>query len=77
MSAKILLARKLRNETRAHSILVGDTGFYWRDLPAEEYADALLGWLAEQGYAWPEPTVRAVARRIGISRKSSSEPIAK
>ena len=35
MSAKILLARKLRNETRAHSILVGDTGFYWRDLPAE------------------------------------------
>jgi DNA-binding response OmpR family regulator len=35
MSAKILLARKLSNETRAHSILVGDTGFYWRDLPAE------------------------------------------
>ena len=35
MSAKILLARKLHNETRAHSILVGDTGFYWRDLPAE------------------------------------------
>ena len=35
MSAKILLARKLCNETRAHSILVGDTGFYWRDLPAE------------------------------------------
>src|ERR1700710_1930827 len=35
MSAKILLARKFANETRAHSILVGDTGFYWRDLPAE------------------------------------------
>ncbi|MEO6874864.1 MAG: hypothetical protein ABI222_08580 [Opitutaceae bacterium] len=35
MSAKILLARKLQNETQAHSILVGDTGFYWRDLPAE------------------------------------------
>ena len=35
MSAKILLARKINKETHAHSILVGDTGFYWRDLPAE------------------------------------------
>ena len=44
MSAKILLARKLHNETRAHSILVGDTGFYWRDLPAEaELVNELRG----------------------------------
>jgi len=45
MSAKILLARKLQNnETRAHSILVGDTGFYWRDLPAEaELVNELRG----------------------------------
>ena len=44
MSAKILLARRLHNETRAHSILVGDTGFYWRDLPAEaELVNELRG----------------------------------
>jgi glutamyl-tRNA synthetase len=33
-------------------------GVYLRALPPEEYADALLGWLREQGYDWDEELVR-------------------
>ena len=34
-------------------------GVYLRALPPDEYADALLRWLREQGIDWPEETVRA------------------
>ena len=30
MSSKILLVKKLRDETRACSVVVGEAGFYWR-----------------------------------------------
>ena len=36
-------------------------GVYLRALPADEYADRLLGWLREQEYDWPEARVRAAA----------------
>jgi glutamyl-tRNA synthetase len=36
-------------------------GVYLRALSAEDYADALLGWLREQGYEWDEALVRAAA----------------
>ena len=36
-------------------------GVYLRALPADEYAERLLGWLREQGYDWPEDRVRATA----------------
>jgi glutamyl-tRNA synthetase len=36
-------------------------GVYLRALSAEEYADALLGWLREQGYEWDEALVRKAA----------------
>ena len=36
-------------------------GVYLRALPADEYADRLLGWLREQEYDWPEDRVRATA----------------
>ena len=36
-------------------------GVYLRALPADEYADRLLGWLREQEYDWPEDRVRAAA----------------
>jgi glutamyl-tRNA synthetase len=36
-------------------------GVYLRALSPDEYADALLAWLAEQGYGWDETTVRAAA----------------
>jgi glutamyl-tRNA synthetase len=36
-------------------------GLYLRALAPEEYADALLGWLREQGYDWDEKVVRAAA----------------
>ncbi len=34
-------------------------GVYLRALPAEEYAAALVGYLHEQGYDWPEERIRA------------------
>jgi glutamyl-tRNA synthetase len=36
-------------------------GLYLRALGPEGYADALLGWLREQGYDWEEGVVRAAA----------------
>jgi len=36
-------------------------GVYLRGLAPEAYADALLAWLGEQGFAWPEERVRAAA----------------
>jgi glutamyl-tRNA synthetase len=36
-------------------------GVYLRSLPEKEYADALLGWLREQGYDWDENLVRRAA----------------
>ena len=42
MSAKILFAKKRAGETRAHSIVVGDAGFYWRELPGEAELSAAL-----------------------------------
>jgi glutamyl-tRNA synthetase len=33
-------------------------GVYLRALPPQEYADALLGWLRDQGYDWDEELVR-------------------
>jgi glutamyl-tRNA synthetase len=36
-------------------------GVYLRALPADEYADGLVGFLHEQGIEWPEETVRAAA----------------
>jgi glutamyl-tRNA synthetase len=36
-------------------------GVYLRALSVDDYADALLGWLREQGYDWDEALVRAVA----------------
>jgi len=36
-------------------------GMYLRELPPEEFARDILRWLAEQGYDWPEQTVRASA----------------
>jgi glutamyl-tRNA synthetase len=36
-------------------------GMYLRELPLEEYASDIVRWLAEQGYDWPEQTVRASA----------------
>jgi glutamyl-tRNA synthetase len=36
-------------------------GVYLRELSPEAYADALLGWLREHGYDWPEERVRAAA----------------
>jgi glutamyl-tRNA synthetase len=36
-------------------------GVYLRALSADDYADALLGWLREQGYEWDEALVRAAA----------------
>jgi DNA-binding response OmpR family regulator len=42
MSAKILFAKKRAGETRAHAIVVGEAGFYWRELPGDaELAGAL------------------------------------
>ncbi|MEO5959195.1 MAG: hypothetical protein ABIZ49_10595, partial [Opitutaceae bacterium] len=44
MAARILLVRKLPGESRARSAVVGETGFYWRDLATEdEIAAALRG----------------------------------
>jgi glutamyl-tRNA synthetase len=36
-------------------------GMYLRDLSPDEYADALTGFLREQGYDWPEERIRAAA----------------
>jgi glutamyl-tRNA synthetase len=36
-------------------------GVYLRAMAPEEYADALVGWLREQGYDWEEGRVRAAA----------------
>jgi glutamyl-tRNA synthetase len=36
-------------------------GVYLRALPADEYADRLVGFLREQGIEWPEETVLAAA----------------
>jgi glutamyl-tRNA synthetase len=36
-------------------------GVHLRALAPDEYADALLGWLREQGYGWDDATVRAAA----------------
>jgi glutamyl-tRNA synthetase len=36
-------------------------GVYLRALPEAEYADALVGWLRDQGHAWDEALVRAAA----------------
>jgi len=36
-------------------------GVYLRALPAQEYADRLVGFLREQGIEWPEEMVRAAA----------------
>ena len=36
-------------------------GVYLRALSADDYADALLGWLREQSYEWDEALVRAAA----------------
>jgi glutamyl-tRNA synthetase len=36
-------------------------GVYLRAMSPEEYADALVGYLREQGYDWPEEQVRAAA----------------
>jgi glutamyl-tRNA synthetase len=36
-------------------------GTYLRAFPRDAYADALLGYLREQGYDWPEDRVRAAA----------------
>ncbi len=36
-------------------------GVYLRELPLEEYAEHLLGWLREQGFAWDAERVRASA----------------
>ncbi len=36
-------------------------GTYLRALLPEEYADALVAYLREQGYGWPEPQIRAAA----------------
>jgi glutamyl-tRNA synthetase len=36
-------------------------GVFLRELPPEEYALAILRWLREQGYDWPEEIVRASA----------------
>ncbi len=36
-------------------------GVYLRELSAEEYADALIAFLREQGYDWPEERIRAAA----------------
>ena len=42
MPAKILFAKKRAGETRAHAIVVGEAGFYWRELPGDaELAGAL------------------------------------
>jgi glutamyl-tRNA synthetase len=45
-------------------------GVYLRSLPEKEYADALLGWLREQGYDWDENLVRRAAplvqEKIGL-----------
>ncbi len=42
MPAQILFAKKRATETRAHSIVVSDTGFYWRELPGERELAAAL-----------------------------------
>ena len=42
MTAQILFAKKRATETRAHSIVVSDTGFYWRELPGEAELTAAL-----------------------------------
>ena len=36
-------------------------GVYLRALPPEEYADALVAYLARAGLDWPEERVRAAA----------------
>ena len=36
-------------------------GVYLRELSPEEYADALIGYLREQGYDWDEERIRAAA----------------
>jgi glutamyl-tRNA synthetase len=36
-------------------------GVYLRSLPEKEYADALLGWLREQGHDWDEDLLRRAA----------------
>jgi glutamyl-tRNA synthetase len=36
-------------------------GVYLRDLPPEEYATRLVGYLRERGLEWPEESVRAAA----------------
>ena len=45
-------------------------GVYLRALPETEYADALVGWLREQGYDWDEELVRRAAplvqEKIGL-----------
>ncbi len=42
MTAQILFAKKRATETRAHSIVVSDTGFYWRELPGVAELTAAL-----------------------------------
>ena len=50
-------------------------GVYLRALPADEYADRLLGWLREQEYDWPEARVRAAApARPGEDRPARRVP---
>jgi glutamyl-tRNA synthetase len=39
-------------------------GVYLRELGAEDYADALVGYLREQGYDWEEGLVRAAAPHV-------------
>jgi glutamyl-tRNA synthetase len=39
-------------------------GVHLRALPEDAYAEALLGWLREQGVDWPEQTVRATVPLI-------------
>src|SRR5438034_2883546 len=45
-------------------------GVYLRALSTEEYGDALVGWLRDHGYDWPEERVRAAAplvqEKIGL-----------
>ena len=45
-------------------------GVYLRALPEQEYADALVGWLREQGYDWDEALLRRavplVQEKIGL-----------
>jgi glutamyl-tRNA synthetase len=39
-------------------------GVYLRDLPADDYADALVAYVREQGHDWDEPLLRAAAPHV-------------